>query len=87
MSRFLSAASSECSTGLSWTRDGWRFFPDTAPLLLDGDVPYLSKGAVLTATSAQLDHEPAEPPRPLTVARLLHMMEVHGIGTDPRPEL
>lgn len=55
---------------------------DTAPLLLDGDVPYLSKGAVLTATSVQLDHEPAEPPRPLTVARLLHMMEVHGIGTD-----
>ncbi|CAE7039201.1 Helz2 [Symbiodinium sp. CCMP2592] len=55
---------------------------DTAPLLLDGDVPYLSKEALLTATSVQLKHEPPEPSRPLTVARLLHMMEVHGIGTD-----
>jgi len=45
-------------------------------------VQHRTQDAILEVVSAEVQEESPEAEKPLTVARLLHLMEVHGIGTD-----
>eukprot|EP00439_Symbiodinium_sp_Y106_P005307 s8146_g1.t1 len=65
-------------------QQGWlEILPiDTSPLMLHAEAPVLRQDAILEVVSAEVQEESPEAEKPLTVARLLHLMEVHGIGTD-----